>query len=111
MQITALTPQLAPLATGHPLALPARVSPATPAVPPAGDTDTAATGDQRGRPPMPPSNPEAILRNPEDHVAPPSIMQLKIAAMQNAAQDAESPAAAPEEDPMRGADTTDSPDS
>lgn len=84
MQFTGVPPAVAPLATGHPLGLPA--------VPdgPARETKVQPVSEQarigtdaetRGQPPADFWRGLTGLPNPAKHVAPPSIMQIKISAI------------------------------
>lgn len=84
MQMTGVSSAVAPLATGHPLGLPA--SPAGPAVetkvqPIAQQSRTGTDPDPGGEPPSNFWRGLTGLPDPSKHVAPPSIMQIRIAAL------------------------------
>ena len=84
MQMTGVSSAVAPLATGHPLGLPA--SPPGPAVetkvqPIAQQARTGTDPDPGGEPPSNFWRGLTGLPDPSKHVAPPSIMQIRIAAL------------------------------
>ncbi|MBY6003649.1 hypothetical protein KUV62_07005 [Salipiger bermudensis] len=84
MQMTGVPSLVAPLATGHPLGLPAQ--PAGPAAetrvqPVAQQAQTGTDPDPGGQPPSNFWRGLTGLPDPKKHVAPPSIMQIKIAAL------------------------------
>ena len=83
MQISLPTSPAAPLVSGHPFGLPA--APARSPDPKRVEaTDAASSGNLGARRTPAPSAEEElakVLENPGDHIAPPSIMQLRIAAL------------------------------
>ena len=84
MQMTGISSAVAPLATGHPLGLPA--SPPSSAVetkvqPIAQQAQTGTDPDPGGEPPSSFWRGLTGLPDPAKHVAPPSIMQIRIAAL------------------------------
>ncbi|EPX85611.1 hypothetical protein [Salipiger mucosus] len=75
---------VAPLATGHPLGLPAtqeRTSPATRVQPAAREAAADNNPGTGGQPPGAARRDASGDPDPEPHSAPPSIMQIKITAM------------------------------
>ncbi|MBN9890434.1 hypothetical protein [Salipiger abyssi] len=84
MQFTGVPPAVAPLATGHPLGLPAVPDgPAreTKVQPVSEQARTGTDGETSGQPPADFWRGLTGLPNPAKHVAPPSIMQIKISAI------------------------------
>ena len=84
MHLPIMPYHLAPIATGHPLSPPPDRCP--PMIAPRAPDESGASGlgDRRGQPPSLPTDPEALLDNPEDIVAPPSLMQLRIISLLDA---------------------------
>ncbi|ETX27342.1 hypothetical protein [Roseivivax isoporae] len=84
MQITLPAHPAAPLVTGHPMGLPA--SPGAPDPRRVASAAPSQNGDHApGRRAAADAHAdlERALENPDDHVAPPSIMQLRIAALRD----------------------------
>ncbi|MGR3377345.1 hypothetical protein [Salipiger abyssi] len=84
MQFTGVPPAVAPLATGHPLGLPAVPDgPAreTKVQPVSEQARTGSDAETSGQPPADFWRGLTGLPNPAKHVAPPSIMQIKISAI------------------------------
>ncbi|MHA6324942.1 hypothetical protein [Roseivivax sp. CAU 1753] len=95
--LTSVMPsQLAPLATAHPQGLPARSEPERTSIRPTGDTETTGLADERGRDTATPQAAQTAQKSggtgtSDDHAAPPTIMQMKIAALQSETRATDAP--------------------
>ncbi|ETX14224.1 hypothetical protein OCH239_05060 [Roseivivax halodurans JCM 10272] len=98
MQITMPAPPAAPLVSGHPLGVPdaERRLPDPRRVEAAAKSEAADMAANRRLAASPDEELEAVLKHPAKHVAPPSIMQLRIAALQDGGSAPETAAASDE---------------